>query len=254
MVYFSEILNISITGAEFQPSCKKNGAILYYGNHNSAAVVEDSVIELEQRILEIIQQTGCKKVNIIAHSKGGLDARTAIAKTSIAPNVASLTTINTPHRGCEFADYLLQKAPDSLKEKLASVYNTAVAKLGDTNPDFIAAVTDLSSSACQERNKTILDNPDVYYQSFGSVLKHPTSGRFPLNLSYLFVKYFDGCNDGLVGEKSFPWGSKFQMLQSTERRGISHGDMIDLNRENFRGFDMREFYVHLVSDLQKNGF
>lgn len=148
----------------------------------------------------------------------------------------------------------MQKAPDSLKEKLASVYNTAVAKLGDTNPDFIAAVTDLSSSACQERNKTILDNPDVYYQSFDSVLKHPTSGRFPLNLSYLFVKYFDGRNDGLVGEKSFPWGSKFQMLQSTERRGISHGDMIDLNRENFRGFDVREFYVHLVSDLQKNGF
>lgn len=253
-VFFRDFEHLNYWGRIPTELQKKNGAILYYGNHNSAAAVEDSVIELEQRILEIIQQTGCKKVNIIAHSKGGLDARTAIAKTSIAPNVASLTMINTPHRGCEFADYLLQKAPDSLKEKLASVYNTAVAKLGDTNPDFIAAVTDLSSSACQERNKTILDNPDVYYQSFGSVLKHPTSGRFPLNLSYLFVKYFDGCNDGLVGEKSFPWGSKFQMLQSTERRGISHGDMIDLNRENFRGFDMREFYVHLVSDLQKNGF
>ena len=34
----------------------------------------------------------------------------------------------------------------------------------------------------------------------------------------------------------------------------SHGDMIDLNRENIRGFDVREFYVQLVSDLREKGF
>ena len=37
------------------------------------------------------------------------------------------------------------------------------------------------------------------------------------------------------------------------KRGISHGDMIDLNRENFEGFDVREFYVELVADLKKRG-
>ena len=42
-------------------------------------------------------------------------------------------------------------------------------------------------------------------------------------------------------------------LTTTGRRGISHGDMIDLNRENIPGFDVREWYVNLVSDLRERG-
>lgn len=38
------------------------------------------------------------------------------------------------------------------------------------------------------------------------------------------------------------------------QRGISHGDMIDLNRENIEEFDVREYYVNHVSDLRNKGF
>ena len=38
------------------------------------------------------------------------------------------------------------------------------------------------------------------------------------------------------------------------RRGLSHGDMIDLNRENIPEFDVREFYVSLAADLKQKGF
>ena len=59
----------------------------------------------------------------------------------------------------------------------------------------------------------------------------------------------------LPSEKSFKWGNNYRFLVNTEsNRGISHGDMIDLNRENIKGFDVREFYVQLVSDLKKRGF
>lgn len=68
------------------------------------------------------------------------------------------------------------------------------------------------------------------------------------------VQYFDGANDGLVGKKSFPWGQSFQFLTVQGKRGISHGDVIDLNWENFDGFDVREFYVQLVSGLRQKGF
>jgi triacylglycerol lipase len=44
------------------------------------------------------------------------------------------------------------------------------------------------------------------------------------------------------------------MLSAAGKRGISHGDVIDLNREKFDGFDVREFYVQLVSDLKQKGF
>lgn len=190
---------------------KRHGARIYYGNHQSAASVADSGRELSERIMEVLKETGASKVNVIAHSKGGLDTRYAISRLGMSQYVASLTTINTPHRGCEFADYLL------------------------------------------DLNEEVVDQPNVYYQSVGSKLNVASGGRFPLNFSYELVKYFDGPNDGLVSESSFPWGEDYHFLTVDGKRGISHGDMIDLNRENIQGFDVREFYVELVHGLKEKG-
>ena len=232
---------------------EKNGATIFYGNHQSASSVEGSGQELAERIKEIIRTTGCEKVNIIAHSKGGLDCRYAISQLDAAPYVASLTTINTPHRGCEFADYLLSKIPKSQQEAVAKAYNAALKKFGDTNPDFLASVYDLTAESCRKRNESVKDVEGVFYQSIGSKLNRASGGRFPLNFSYRLVNYFDGGNDGLVGEQSFPWGEGYRFLTAKGKRGISHGDMIDLNRENFVGFDVREFYVQLVKELKEKG-
>lgn len=190
---------------------KRHGARIYYGNHQSAASVADSGRELSERIMEVLKETGASKVNVIAHSKGGLDTRYSISRLGMSQYVASLTTINTPHRGCEFADYLL------------------------------------------DLNEEVVDQPNVYYQSVGSKLNVASGGRFPLNFSYELVKYFDGSNDGLVSESSFPWGEDYHFLTVDGKRGISHGDMIDLNRENIQGFDVREFYVELVHGLKEKG-
>lgn len=232
---------------------ERNGAVVYYGMQHSAASVADCAQELYDRIRTITQETGCEKVNIIAHSKGGLDSRYAIAKLGAAPYVASLTTINTPHRGCEFADFLLSKAPAGLKEDVSGTYNTTLRKLGEEDPDFMAAVTDLTASACVLRDHD-MEKPDgIFCQSVGSVMPKARGGKFPLNFSYHLVKYFDGPNDGLVGEPSFAWGDTYTLLKPTGDRGISHGDMIDLNRENIADFDVREFYVQLVHDLKNRG-
>lgn len=231
-----------------------HGAKIFYGNHQSAAAVADSAQELAARIREIVAETGCEKVNIIAHSKGGLDSRYAVSRLGMAKYAASLTTVNTPHRGCVFADYLLDKIPAAMKDKVADTYNAALRKLGDENPDFLAAVTDLTASACEIFNREVPDSPDVYYQSVGSKLNAAAGGRFPLNFSHRLVQYFDGANDGLVAESSFPWGEDYTFLTTKGKRGISHGDMIDLNRENIRDFDVREFYVNLVNGLKRRGY
>lgn len=229
-----------------------NGAVIYYGNHQSAASVADSAAELTERIKAIVRESGCEKVNIIAHSKGGLDCRYALRHLDMAPYVASLTTVNTPHRGCLFADHLLNVLPSELKERTAFMYNSALRRFGDANPDFLAAAGDLTASACKERG---YETPPegIFTQSIGSRLNRAGSGKFPLNFSYHLVKYFDGPNDGLVSEDSFAWGKKYRLLTTDGKRGISHGDVIDLNRENIEGFDVREFYVELVSDLKCRG-
>ena len=253
-VFFRDSDHLSYWG-RIPAELKKNGATLFYGEHNSAAAVRDSAVELEKRIEQIVRENGCEKVNIIAHSKGGLDSRAAIALTSAGKYVASLTTINTPHRGCEFADYLLNEIPEAEQKVIANGYNAVASRLGDKDPDFLAAVYDLTSDRCRERNEIVHDDPNVYYQSVGSVLKGASSGQFPLNFTYHLVKYFDGENDGLVGIDSFEWGGSLTMLRNdVSDRGISHADMIDLSRENIEGLDIREFYVQLVSELREKGF
>ena len=133
------------------------------------------------------------------------------------------------------------------------MYNATLKKFGDKSPDFLTAVSSLTNEYCNKLNDNLSIPNGVYCQSVGSVLKRSTCGKFPLNFSYHLVKYFDGKNDGLVSENSFKWGEKYILLTSKLNRGISHGDMIDLNRENIDGFDVREFYVDLVYDLKKRG-
>lgn len=232
---------------------KLHGATIYYGQHQSALTVKESARELASRIKLIVDRSGCEKVNIIAHSKGGLDCRYAISEFGIAPYVASLTTVNTPHRGCLFADQLLNVIPENVKEKVATAYNVTLTALGDETPDFLAAVTDLTAEACKKRNEILTFPEEIFAQSIGSVMEHHRKGQFPLNLSYRYVKKFDGENDGLVGETSFAWGEKYTLLRTDGKRGISHGDVIDLNRENIREFDVRNFYTELVSDLRSRG-
>ncbi len=233
---------------------EKNGAKLFYGNQQSAATVANSGKEIAMRIKEIIADTGCEKVNIIAHSKGGLDSRYALSNCDVSQYVASLTTINTPHRGCMFADWLLGKISSGIKGTLSSAYNKCAIILGDDAPSFMDAVNNLTSEFCTEFDKTTPLPEGVYTQSVGTVMAKPGSGKFPLNMSYMFVKLFDGKNDGLVSEDSFEWGEKFITIEPTGKRGISHADVIDLNRENIKGFDVKEFYVKLLSDLKERGF
>lgn len=230
------------------------GAVIRYGNQQSALSVADSAKELAERIKAVTEELGCEKLNVIAHSKGGLDSRYAISKLGADKYVASLTTINTPHRGCVFVERLYDSFSEKNRLRMAKAYNAAARKIGDKEPDFLSAVADLRESACARFNEEIPDSPDVFYRSIGSAAKYAGSGRFPLNVSVPFVRKTDGENDGLVSVTSMEWGSSFQVLRVPGIRGISHADMIDLNREDIRDFDVRGFYIGLVSELRAAGF
>lgn len=232
---------------------KRNGASVFYGRQQSSLSIADSAAELKEEILRILRETGAEKVNIIAHSKGGLDARYCISKLGMADKIASLTTINTPHRGCQFADALLSSLPDWLVCFVASRYNALFHRLGDTAPDFLAGVNDLTAASCAVFNAKVPDAPSVYYQSVMSKMHSVRSAGFPLNLGYLLVKKYEGANDGLVSVSSAPWGNYLGLL-TAGKKGISHGDMIDLTHKNIKGFDVSEFYVQLFASLKEKGF
>ncbi|MCI8554898.1 MAG: triacylglycerol lipase [Clostridiales bacterium] len=232
---------------------QRNGAQVYYGGQQSAAPVAVSGAELCAQVKELVERTGCGKVNIIAHSKGGLDARYAVSCLGIAPLVASITTVNTPHRGCVWAEKLLAAAPKPLAAWLARRYNALFSRLGDDSPDFLGAVNSLTASACAQLNEQAPDQEGVFYQSVTSRMRRPSGDGFPLNVSYRLVRHFEGDNDGLVSPASAVWGNDLGVLEPKGRRGISHGDMIDLHRAELPDFDVREFYVDLASGLKERG-
>lgn len=230
------------------------GGRVFYGGQQSALSVADSAAELARTIERIVYETGCGKVNIIAHSKGGLDSRYAISHYGCDRYVATLTTVCTPNRGCVFVEKLYDSMPEGARLKMAAAYNAAARKVGDTAPDFLSAVADMRESSCAVMNERTPDMPGVFYQSIGSYEKKMRSGRFPLNVSYPLVKKTDGANDGLVSVESMKWGRSFRLVEPQGDRGISHADMIDLNRENIKGFDIRSYYTGVVSELREMGY
>lgn len=232
----------------------KNGAIVYYGHQNAWGTIEENAEALRLKIETVCQETGAAKVNIIAHSKGGLDSRYLINALHMADRIASLTTINTPHYGSELIN-VLNRLPDGIYRLIASWFDRSFTKFGDQKPDCYHSSKQLSPAYCEVFNAKYPDVPGVYYQSYASVMNHFFSDSL-LSIPYLIMKLVTGeKNDGLVTERSARWANFHGTFRNTKHgRGISHGDMIDLKREDYRGFDVIEEYITIVSELKDKGF
>lgn len=231
---------------------KRNGAAVYYGNQEAFGTIVYNAEDIKKRILQVVEETGCGKVNIIAHSKGGLDARYAVSRLGMGPYVASLTTMNTPHRGCRFVDYAC-RLPDGLYRLVASCFDRTFSRFGDRNPDFYTATHQFSTRESEEFNRQVPDVPGVYYQSYTSRMKNPFS-HLLLAVPYCMIRPLEGENDGLVSVTSAKWGEFQGVFSNSHTRGISHGDIIDLKREDYKGFDVVETYIQIVSKLKEKGF
>ncbi len=231
----------------------KNGAVVYYGHQEAFGTIENNAEIIKNNIEEILKENHCEKVNIIAHSKGGLDARYLISGLHIKDNIASLTTVSTPHRGSELLN-LLNKLPDHTYHFIASLFDKSYKKIGDPHPDCYTSSKQLSPSFCAEFNEKYPDAPGVYYQSYASVVKHTFGDRLLWIPNLLMFFAGAGKNDGLVTEESAKWGEFKGTFVSGGRRGISHGDMIDLKREDYKGFDVIETYIKIVAGLKEMGY
>ncbi len=230
----------------------RNGAVIAYGNQEAWGTVEDNAQDLKEAVLWLMSETGSEKVNIIAHSKGGLDSRYMISQLDMGGCVASLTTINSPHRGSRVID-VVYGMPRSIYRRIAAVMDGYFRWLGDKRPNFLTASGQFTTTWCEHFNARALDDSRVYYQSYMSVMQNPFSD-FILSVPFCIVKAAEGPNDGLVAPSAANWGQFKGTFKSGTFHGISHGDMIDLRRRDYRGFDVVEAYVKIVAELKKQGF
>jgi len=63
------------------------------------ACTHDWAKSLAAKVEEVLRETGCAKVDIVAHSRGGLAARDYIRFLGGADKVGHLVTLGTPHHG-----------------------------------------------------------------------------------------------------------------------------------------------------------
>lgn len=232
---------------------QKSGATIYYGHQKAWGTIEENAAAIAQTIDRALTETGSEKVNIIAHSKGGLDCRYLIIHLGYADKVASLTTMSTPHRGSELLDFL-NKLPKPVFRKLTQTLDRSFAAFGDVAPDSYASAQQLAPAYCKEFNAHTPDAENVLYQSYSSIMRFSFSDSL-LFFPHLILWWMTGeRNDGLVTESSAQWGNYLGTLKSQSLRGISHGDMIDLKREDIKGFDSIEIYQSIVQNLKQRGF
>ena len=235
---------------------EEHGAKIYYGHQDCWGSIETNGATLKRNLEEILIKTQCGKVNIIAHSKGGLDTRYLISSLGMEQCVASLTTMATPHHGSKTID-LLCKLPKWVFWAAAGVTNLFFCILGDENPDFYTASHQFSTEYMKIFNRENPDAPAVYYQSYTAVMASSLSDLFML-LPNLFVRLVEGENDGLVTPTSAAWTNFRGVLRGSTRRGISHADEVDIRRMNFTqkkddASDIRCFYINLVAELKAMG-
>jgi uncharacterized alpha/beta hydrolase family protein len=87
---------------KWEDMLKKDGiqffTITFKYSDDKCGSAEQHAKELEKRVQDIKQQSGAQKINIVGHSKGGLDARVFLDITD-TKDVANLIMIGTPNAG-----------------------------------------------------------------------------------------------------------------------------------------------------------
>ncbi len=237
---------------------KKVGCDVHFGHQDSNADIETNAVQLVERIDLILEKTGAKKVNIIAHSKGGLDSRYAISTLGASDKVASLTTICTPHHGSKTMDRIM-KLPDFLIRFVGFCTDCWFRFLGDKKPNSYKVFHSFTTKVAKEFNINNPDREGVMYQSYAFVMKNPFSDIFMM-IPNLVIGLFEGENDGLLTPEAVKWSNFRGVYRSNGKRGISHCDEVDMRRRPFTKkagncvSDIVDFYTDVATELTKNGF
>jgi pimeloyl-ACP methyl ester carboxylesterase len=138
---------------------------------------------LRNQLQQICAYFGVSKVNLICHSKGGIDAQTAIVHSGAYPWVAKVVTLSTPHWGSELADLAYSSWAGWLGELLGQ----------RTDGTYVLQTGYMSEYRSVTDNRS--ENNSVQYYTIAGT----DWGPFPsvLYTGGLYLRIY-GENDGLV--------------------------------------------------------
>jgi len=228
---------------------QKEGYIVFSANTDGFGSIENNAKQLKSEIQEILRQVGAEKVNIIAHSKGGLDSIYMINELGMANSVASLTTLSTPHKGSGVAT-MMYDLPIWIKSFLAFWINLWYRIFGDKTPDALTVCEQLKLTENGELKQSSMPN-EIYCQSYSSTLKN-TRDDFLMAIPLQFSRRFDSWDtDGLVSVESAKFAEyKGNLLDES----LSHSEIVGYSMKKKKREKVYAFYLHLCKELSEQGF
>lgn len=221
----------------------------------------------------VLPQTGARRVNLIGHSQGGMDAR--YAATLLGDKVASVTTVATPHHGTEVADIAMGDRLGPLSVALAALLDLLGA--GQGNSDAYESIKSLTTAAAARFNARVQDHPRVSYFSVGGrsannlaegVCNPPTEAAFlarwdsyrdPLgSLLWTSGRILEQDvtprrpHDGLVSVESSRWGIFLGCVPADHLGEVCQ--LLGASRQGGNPFECGAFYRDLARWLVERGF
>jgi len=183
-------------------------------------------------------------IHIIAHSMGGLDSRTLIARNlnglADPGRIASLTTVSTPHRGSPVADLLAGPRPDGPRRLVYDAVSQVISQLGvDTG-----ALANLTTQGASQVPDAAQTHPHIRYRSyFASGRPGPLPTCIALAPVHHYIHAVTGQpNDGVVALDSARYGEFQQPYWQCDHidmigHNLDTADLGDFQFDHFAAFD-----------------
>ena len=225
---------------------------------------------------DTLAATGACKVNIVAHSQGGLDARTLITTLHYGDRVGGLVTVSTPHRGAPIADVALGLVPgfsyDAINAILRALWSITAAPGEPRIQESLKQLT--RPNMLHNYNRVTPDDARVKYYSIagrsaGRIADADCAGGVWGNSSRIdlldpllavaepvFVAtspnpLFPDANDGLVTVQSARWGTFLGCVPADHLDEV--GQIAHLLPDLISGFDHKQLYRRIVDTLHRDG-
>lgn len=228
------------------------GYTVYKSDVDAFGAVEHNAAQLKAEIEGILRETGAGKVNLIAHSKGGLDAKYMIQHLDMADRTASLTTLCTPHKGSPIASFIL-RFPRPAVKYVAFWVDKVYRLLGDEVPDSFTACEQLRRTH-RLAEETVNVAPGVMCQSFSAAMDPKAKDAdFVMTVPAFFSRFIEKGQDtdGVVPRDSAIFGTyRGDCLDGS----VSHTEIVDFMVRDKKRDKIFAFYSALCEELVQEGF
>ena len=245
---------------------RSQGAIVITPGSSAANSIAVRATQTRDQITPWMSANKCSKVHLVGHSQGGLVVRYITSNLGYSSKVASVSTVNSLHKGAPMADIVLGIIPSWLKP-FANSALSLFAKLvyRDGRPqDVIAMGQSLTVSFVTAFNKSTPDSAGIKYYSywgvvcglgwvlskmaFADIIQHPIMAlTYPITWAGGLAYGLGADNDGVVPIVSQQYGTyKGEPSSKWYATGIDHLQATNFEWSGQNYFDVNGWYTTIA--------